>query len=149
MKPLMHLGHLARRFFGSLSRREPAASDVAWVRTQLLSSEAPLWQAMPLPDRRHSVVVARRFAQRLPDASRAEIAGALLHDVGKTKSGLGTLSRVAATIVGPRTDRFRRYHEHESIGVEMLRAAGSELATLDLIRGVGRAADALRAADEV
>ena len=53
------------------------------------------------------------------------MAGALLHDVGKLESGLGTLARVVATIVGPRTARFRRYHDHERIGADLLVAAGS------------------------
>lgn len=149
MRPFTQVGHLTRRFFGSLSRRAPAASDVAWVLTQLLPAEAALWQAMPAQDRRHSVVVARRFAVLVADASRSEIAGALLHDVGKTQSGLGTLGRVAATVVGPRTKRFASYHDHEALGVEMLRSVGSEPDTLALVDGTGRGADKLRAADAI
>ncbi|MEQ1872265.1 MAG: HD domain-containing protein [Ilumatobacteraceae bacterium] len=149
MKPSAKLGHLARRFFGSLSRRPPAAGDVAWVLTQLLPAELALWQSMPAQDRRHSIVVARRFAGLVADASRAEVAGALLHDVGKTQSGLGTIGRVAATVVGPRTKRFASYHDHEPLGVGMLRNAGSELDTLALIEGTGRSANALRDADAI
>ena len=55
---------------------------------------------------------------------RAEMAGALLHDVGKVQSGLGTWGRVAATVVGPRTRRFRQYHDHEQIGASMAAQAG-------------------------
>ena len=57
-----------------------------------------------------------------PTATRAEMAGALLHDVGKIEAGLGTFGRVAATVVGPRTRRFRLYHDHEAIGAGL--AAG-------------------------
>lgn len=144
-----HLGHLARRFLRSLSRRPPASPDVAWALAQLLTGEEALWQQMPVQDRRHSIVVARRFMTMVEQPTRAELAGALLHDVGKLQSGLGTLSRVAATVVGPRTKRFRRYRDHEALGLEMLRLAGSDASTLALIDGSGRAARALRDADTV
>jgi hypothetical protein len=114
---------------------------------RLLPSEAELWAEMPVQDRRHSIVVARRFELLIAQPSRAEIAGALLHDVGKTQCEMGTLARVAATIIGPRTKRFRRYHDHEALAVEILRRAGSEPATLAVIAGTGRAVAALRDAD--
>ncbi len=88
---LVSLDHLARRFVTSLSRRPPSAADEDWARTWLTDEEAKLWAAMPSADRRHAVEVCRRFLARRPDASRPEIAGALLHDVGKVQSGLGTL----------------------------------------------------------
>jgi putative nucleotidyltransferase with HDIG domain len=122
--------------------------DDAWARSWLTDGEAALWSSMPTSDRRHSIEVARRFVQRHPEASRSEIAGALLHDVGKTKSGLGTVGRVFATVVGPRTTRFRRYHDHEAIGAEMAASVGSDPATVALIRGEGPAADSLQAADD-
>ena len=80
---------------------------------------------------------------------RDETAGALLHDVGKLDSDLGTLARVLATIVGPRTDRFRRYHDHEKIGADLLVAAGSSPLTVELVLGRGRAAPALAEADNI
>ncbi|MEP7202145.1 MAG: hypothetical protein ABI894_06020 [Ilumatobacteraceae bacterium] len=143
-----HLGHLARRFISSWSRREPDVADTAWVDSQLLEGESRLWHRMSAADRRHSIAVARRF-----DAngawSRDEIAGALLHDIGKLESGLGTISRTVATIVGPRTERFRRYHAHESLGADMLAAAGSSEVTVELVRGTGRAVAALLEADNL
>lgn len=144
-----HLGHLSRRFFSSLSRRPPERTDVAWALAKLLPGEATLWQQMPVQDRRHSIVVARRLTTLVEQPTRAELAGALLHDVGKLQSGLGTVSRVVATVVGSRTKRFRRYHDHEELGLEMLRRAGSDAGTLAVIDGSGRAARALRDADTV
>lgn len=141
--------HLARRFWGSLSRAEPAAEDVAWVHGWLLAGERDLWGRMAVADRRHSIEVARRFAARRPDATREEVAGALLHDVGKIDAGLGTFGRVAATVVGPRTERFRRYHDHEAIGARLAAAAGSAPVTVALIEGRGPAAPDLRAADQI
>lgn len=77
------------------------------------------------------------------------MAGALLHDIGKLDSGLGTLGRVVATIAGPRTVRFRRYHDHEEIGAAMLADASSDVVTVELVRGAGPASDDLRAADDL
>jgi hypothetical protein len=144
----MNPGHLARRFAGSLSRRPPSEHEAVWAHDWLLDGEIALWDAMPVADRRHSLEVGRRFHQRRPAATRAEMAGALLHDAGKRASGLGTLRRVMATVVGPRTERFRRYHDHEAIGAEMAAAAGSDPVTVALIRGEGPAAHDLRSADD-
>jgi hypothetical protein len=141
-------GHLVRRFVTSLSRRPPSADDEAWATAWLTAGEAALWASMPPADRRHAVEVTRRFVARRPQASRAEVAGALLHDVGKVPSRLGTLGRVAATLAGPRTRRFRIYHDHEAIGANMAAQAGSEQVTMALIRGTGPAAADLQAADD-
>lgn len=142
--------HLARRFVTSLSRRPPSPDDEAWVGSQLGAGELALWASMSAADRRHSVEVARRFLAGRPSAPRDEIAGALLHDAGKLRSGLGTIGRVVATIVGPRTRRFRTYHDHEPLGAQMATDAGSSALTAALIGGGGPpdAAAALQAADD-
>ena len=115
----------------------------------LADAEWKLWQQMAVADRRHAVQVARRFVDRRPSATRAEMAGALLHDIGKIDAGLGTLARVLATLVGPRTDRFRRYRDHERIGAGLLEAAGSDPVTVALVAGAGDAFADLRAADDI
>ena len=143
------IAHLSRRFVGSLSRAEPSTADIAWVHSLLLPREAALWDRMAVQDRRHSIEVARRFAHIRPAASPSEMAGALLHDVGKQVAGLGTFARVAATVVGPRTERLRRYHDHEALGAALLDDAGSDPATIELVRGRGSAAADLRAADDI
>jgi hypothetical protein len=145
----VELAHLARRFVSSLSRREPPASDTAWAEAHFLAGELQLWRRLSAADRRHSIVVGRRFESLGECWSREEMAGALLHDVGKLDCGLGTFGRVAATIIGPRTDRFSRYHDHERIGADMLAAAGSAEVTVDLVRGRGRAVTALTEADHI
>ena len=143
-------GHLARRFVSSLSRRQPSGVEVAWAESQLLPPEAELWRRLSVADRRHSIIVAHRFAEfSSAPPSRDEIAGALLHDIGKVDTRLGTYQRVVATVVGPRTDRFRRYHDHERIGADMLRAAGSSDVTVQLVLGDGPGASALRQADDI
>jgi hypothetical protein len=97
------------------------------------------------------VEVAARFSELRPDASVHEIAGVLLHDIGKISSNLSTWQRVVATIVGPRTKRFALYHQHESIGVELLRQAGSHGDVIALVNQTCTAdvAAAFRAADNI
>lgn len=145
--------HLVRRFLGSLSRRPPADADLAWVRSTLLPAELSLWMRFDAADQRHSIEVARRFVALRPASARAEVAAALLHDIGKLDAALGTFGRVTATLVGARTERFRRHHDHERIGAEMLRTVGSDAITVALV-GADESADepaldALRRADDI
>jgi hypothetical protein len=139
--------HLALRFFTSLSARPPDVADEVWAERHLLPGEIELWRRMSNQDRRHSAKVARRFDVARPEATRAEIAGALLHDVGKIECGLGTWGRVAASVVGSRTVRFRAYHDHEHIGSLLAESAGSDPATVELIDERGPAYQTLRSCD--
>jgi hypothetical protein len=138
------LAHLSRRFFGSLRPGGPSRIDTEWAESQLLDTEVPLWRAMSAPDRRHAADVARRVELALGDeATRPVLAAALLHDVGKSESGLGTYGRVIATISGgvirrdpdtikawTRTRGFTRrvglYLQHPKLGGDMLGMAGSD-----------------------
>jgi hypothetical protein len=63
------------------------------------------------------------------------VAAALLHDVGKVESGLGTFARVGATLVAAgvgrkrlarRSGRLGRYVRHDALGGDLLEAAGSD-----------------------
>jgi hypothetical protein len=155
---LVHVGHLARRYATSLSRRPPDAAEVVWGEGWLLPAEVQLWRRLDNIDRRHSLQVTRRFQTLRPDASRAELAAAMLHDVGKLDSGLGTFGRVVASVVGPRTERFRRYHDHEALGAAWLAASESDPLTVQLVGGTGAvggdsrtgdAAAVLQAADNI
>jgi hypothetical protein len=149
MSAFGHVAHLARRFVGSLSDAPPPDEDDAWATSFMTESEADLWRRLSNVDRRHAITVARRFAQRRPSASGQEMAAACLHDVGKLEAGLGTFGRVIATIVGPRTKRFRTYHDHEEIGARWLEERGSSPVTVALIRRQGPAAADLEAADDL
>jgi hypothetical protein len=139
--------HLALRFFTSLSSKPPAPGEDAWATSQLLEGEISLWWQMSNQDRRHSAKVARRFVEARPEATRAEVAGALLHDVGKIECGLGTWGRAVATVLGRRGRRFSTYHDHERVGAELAVAAGSDAATVELIAEQGPAYQALHASD--
>ena len=100
---LAHAGHLARRFVGSLSRRAPAPNREAWARSQLLPGElasvASGWRRRTGGTRSRSPAASGEIVET---PTRAVMAAALLHDVGKIECGLGTFGRVAATVVGPR-----------------------------------------------
>jgi hypothetical protein len=118
---------------------------------------------MPAADRRHAVGVARRVDDVLDDdvleddlleddvlgndrrERRAVLAAALLHDVGKTASGLSTYGRVIATLsaaVGGRdqaeawsetrgfTRRVGLYLRHPELGADQLSLAGSDPLTV-------------------
>lgn len=128
--------HLVRRFLGSLSPLPVAAEDEAWATAHLGAGERQLWQRMSLADRKHSVGVARRVAAELGQ-ERAVLAAALLHDVGKVEADLGTVGRVAATLVGRRRaarwddaaglrGRVAAYLGHDAIGGALLDEAGAD-----------------------
>lgn len=95
-------------------------------------------------------MVLLRFEQLCPNASREEKAAALLHDVGKTFADLGWVSRVLATIVGPRGFKFHLYHDHENLGGQLLEGISADR-TIALV--AGRASDdvmaLLRVADQI
>ena len=116
------------------------------MRAQLLPSEHDLWRTMSGADRRHAVGVAHRVERALGhEATRPVVAAALLHDVGKTESRLGTYGRVIATLSARAAGRdtattwrqqrgFARrvglYLQHDRIGGDLLELAGSDPLTV-------------------
>jgi len=148
---LSNIMHLIKRFVLSLVPSQVREIERRWVQSILVVEEFELWSNMMAQDRRHSVMVGRRFVLHRPHASHSEIAGALLHDVGKSAARLGTLARVLATVVGPRTSRFSQYHDHEQIGATMLRSIGSDELTISMVEGSceGELRQALNRADDI
>ncbi len=118
---------------------------------QLLPCEFELWASMQTMDKVHSIGVAQRLIERHPTVSRLEIASALLHDVGKSEARLGLMSRAAATLLGPRTRRWRLYLDHEAVGAEMCRSKSVDERICALIAGEGsaEALSRLRDADDL
>jgi hypothetical protein len=147
---LHRAGHLTRRFFGSLAPRRVGTADLSWVRTALTPPEDALWSRLSRADQRHALGVARRVQATLRSSPYADddrwIAAALLHDVGKLESGLGTLGRVGATLVratvgstrvstwsdhnGTRS-RIASYARHPELGADRIEDTGGrpEVAT--------------------
>ena len=153
--------HLAKRFFGSLTRREPSEPESTWATGHLLAGEQAIWVQLSAADRRHAIGVARRTVELLGQQTpRPVLAAALLHDSGKLDSGLGPFTRALATVVDIRTgdSRFARYRRHDDIGATMLKQAGSDPLTVDWTRQHHwpeslwtldrHVADALKAADD-
>ncbi len=150
MPPRSHWSHLARRFVGSLWPGGPARAHDGWATGWLTPGEMALWRRMRGADRRHAVGVARRTEQALgPRATRAVLAAALLHDVGKVDSGFGPVRRAGATVAQmarghAAAERWRtrsglvgrtgRYLCHDEIGADMLAAAGSDGLTVTWAR---------------
>ena len=101
--------HLSGRFFGAVVPIGPKPADESWAMDQLLAGEQALWQRMSGPDRRHAVGVARDSIRALgsDQAQREVVAAALLHDVGKVESSLGTFSRVGVTFTAMAFGRTR------------------------------------------
>jgi len=143
--------HLVKRFLGSLWPAGPRRVENEWVEGVLLSGEFALWTRMAGADRRHAVGVARRVEQAFAarnepgEPPRAVLAAALMHDVGKLDSRLGTYGRVVATLagklVGPAaayawserrgfTRRVGLYLRHGELGADRLRLAGSDPLTV-------------------
>jgi hypothetical protein len=140
------VGHLTRRFFGSLRPGGPGKQAEAWVGSVLLPGEIDLWRRMSGPDRRHAYGVARKVERALGrEATSPVVAAALLHDVGKVDAGLRTYGRVVATVSGALAGRemaqlwvtrhgFTRrvglYMLHADIGADRLALAGSDPLTV-------------------
>ena len=150
------LWHLTKRLVGAAVAQPLRSNEVNEVAAILTPTELQLFTQLSTADQRHALHVLRRFDAFVGEALHvtppvAARRAALLHDIGKVQAPLGTLMRVVATMVGPRTAAFRRYHEHETIGVAMLEQAGSDPTTVMLLRGQGDAqlVAALRRADAI
>jgi hypothetical protein len=134
--------HLSGRFFSALSPRGPAPADEAWAVGNLLEEERALWHLLSGPDRRHALGVARQAVHLLGSEPhpRDFVAAALLHDVGKVESSLGTFARVGVTLAALVVGRSRLLHwavgqrasvvTHDRLGSTLLDRAGSDPLTV-------------------
>jgi hypothetical protein len=137
--------HWTARFFTSVRPGRPAAEDETWAAELLSDRERPLFARMSNPDRRHALGVAREVDRTLdPSTDKRDtvLVAALLHDVGKTVSGLRTYGRVIATlsgaVVGGRvfaefwqdssgfTRKVGLYMRYPILGAELLQIAESD-----------------------
>jgi hypothetical protein len=112
--------HLIRRFFSFVSAQPLTPREQQQVCDVLDPRLARVFFRQRFEDQRHALTVQRRVG-----GSSSLAQAALLHDVGKTESDLGALSRSIATLwngVGlPTTGAWKSYLDHATIGADMLR----------------------------
>ena len=133
-------GHLAARFAGSLRARPLDRADLEFVRQSLRPEELACWERLGRADRAESLATARAALEALvPDADPAWVAAALLHDVGKAETRLGSVGRAWATVTAGLVGHSRarawpnamgRYVNHDELGAERLRQAGARKETV-------------------
>ena len=116
------------RFFGVVTGTPLGPRQQDEVRDALTPAEAGLFFRQQPIDQRHAYEVALRVSSELPGNEDA-VAAALLHDVGKTHSMLGAVTRSLATVCSllhlPMPERWRLYRDHGELGAADLRAAGA------------------------
>ena len=126
------MAHLVRRFIGFLTARPLTPAEQEWVSRILDVRLKRLFFAQQYQDQRHAVEVAHHAGEdRLLQA-------ALLHDVGKSISSMGALSRSLATLWArtglPVWGRWRTYLRHGVLGASMLERAGADPLTVAFAR---------------
>jgi len=116
--------HLVQRFFGFLTATRPGPEDQLFVSRSLQPQLQRLFYEQRVEDQRHAIDVARRVEAR-PHLVEA----ALLHDIGKTKIGLGAIGRSLATLWAltslPIWGEWLVYIDHGPIGADLLKASGA------------------------
>jgi hypothetical protein len=120
-----------------LAARPLRPAEQAEVSGLLAPGLRRLFWDQPDADQRHALECARAVAAAAP--GRPELVeAALLHDVGKRRSGLGVVGRVVASVLGmagvARRGRVRAYLEHGPRGAAELAAAGAAPLTVAYAR---------------
>ena len=129
----MELGswsHLAARFFGFLTAAPLTHDERREVESWLDNAgEATIYWEQPVADQRHGLESARRIAGTW-EGRRDLVRAALLHDVGKRRSGLGVIARSLASALAklrvPVRGSWRRYLDHGPQGAGELARLGAE-----------------------
>jgi hypothetical protein len=160
--------HRVEQLIGHLTARV-GPDEAAWARRILPDTAWPLFDAMPVADRRHGLDVVQRLLAAGQDDPDLLVA-ALLHDAAKGRrlrlwhrvAGVllealapRALARLASAEPQPGSWRypFHVYVHHAELGAEAARAAGCSARSVAFIRGTSAEADralaaALQLADE-
>lgn len=146
-----------KQFWAAITARV-TQEEAEWVAHRLTEAEARLFWRMNLPDRQHTIRVART-ALRLADEEAQEVdrvllvKAGLLHDVGKVQGDVSTMDKVLTVLGhkfaprmmrswgregrGNKIDNLRHacyvYFHHPQRGADFLRRIGEEEALLELV----------------
>lgn len=135
------------RQFVSAIKAQVTEEDREFVAQWLNEREQKLFFALSIPDQCHAIRTAKTMAKLLakektPCDERLAFRVALLHDIGRRKTDMGTSGKVVSVLVrsvfpkksrswGKRNQRRKGirhmlyvYYEHPRIGAEMLQAIG-------------------------
>ncbi|WP_342663277.1 HD domain-containing protein [Deinococcus peraridilitoris] len=105
----------------------------------LTPEERAVYLAMDPRDREHAVRVTQRVWRHCPDAPAELLAGALLHDCGKSARRYRVWERVLAGLVPQRYSACLPWEPlqirawHPQLGARMLRAAGGRERVAQLV----------------
>lgn len=125
--------HLVRRFLGFLTAKPLSPGEQSFVARSLTPDLQRLFYTQRFEDQRHAVIVATRVDDR-PHLVEA----ALMHDIGKSTTGLGAFGRSFATLWArtslPVWGEWRTYLEHGPIGADLLERAGASALTVAFAR---------------
>lgn len=129
---LRQLVHLVKRFTGYVRAKPLQPHERDEVAGLLPSELADLFFSMQPEDQRHALDVYRRADSQ--DLAQA----ALLHDVGKSISRIGPISRSLATVADalhlPVKGGWRLYLDHGAIGADLLEVAGADDLAVEFTR---------------
>lgn len=130
------LGHLVRRFFGTILAQPLSPAEQRLVADRLGTAAARLFWAQSAADQRHAFETMRRVAIHTTDA--VVLRTALLHDVGKAHTTLGAVGRSLATVLdavgAPLLPAMAAYRDHGRLGAEALARIGADPLTIDFAR---------------
>lgn len=142
MRVLALPGKIAR-LARSLSAAQ-ARPDDRWAARFLTPGEMRVFLLMDPRDREHALRVARHLLRDFPQAPETLLAGALLHDCGKSVRPYRVWERVVAGVLperharrdrlGPLDLRFLAVRaRHPELGARLVRAAGGRARVAELV----------------
>ena len=135
---LLALPAKLRRLGRSLHAAQ-AAPDDAWALAQLTAGERRVYLSMDARDREHAVRVAQALLAGQPGSAAELLAGALLHDCGKSVRPYRVWERVAAGLVPGRLARWLPFGAlyvraaHPQLGAALLSAVGARARVIELV----------------
>jgi putative nucleotidyltransferase with HDIG domain len=120
--------------------------DYALAREHLDREEMALFQRLPAHEKRHALDTARTIEEfQVGHNKDVLIKAALLHDIGKSGSGIGIVRKSVMVLMdryfssisrnlSKRIKMFGIYYNHPDIGANMLESIGTDVQVVQLVR---------------